>query len=237
VHDNHVESELPDRLMSFWQVTEDGFAKAPRTLCRALRDIERAAIETRVAALKAALLPYTEQEREAVEIAIGATIGGFRSMRQEGAAAIAIVDSIVELVAEFPPWAIAQGCQLIRSRKTGFLKPPMNPEFPPNDCRVYEVVEHVVTPYRRALALAHALLSAPVEPPPPSIEVEAKVSAGLERLASSIKPAGLVDVLDERARVIARQIDVRARAMRVEVELAAKRAARETQTIEAAIDA
>src|SRR4051812_42502208 len=81
----YVEIELPS-LFSAWIP-----ANGPRGIRRALTDAERQAVQVRADELQAALHSYLDAERDAVEAAIAAMLGGFRSMKQDGESAEGIV--------------------------------------------------------------------------------------------------------------------------------------------------
>jgi hypothetical protein len=99
-----------------------------------------------------------DRERRIVMAQIAAMLGGYRSLRQSGEDAEALVNAAAAVLAPFLFWAIAKGCLKIVRREAG-----LDPHWPPNDSEIYAIVDGLVRPYRKALASAEALLTAPVE--------------------------------------------------------------------------
>lgn len=138
----------------------------PREVRRQLTERERAGIQARAVELRDGLHPFLDEEVDAVDTELGAMLGGFRSMRQQGEDVEATLMVLRNVLWEFPVWAIAKGCGRIIRRETD-LDPPLDPRWAPNDGQVYEVVAGIVKAYRKALETAEALLVAPVALPPP----------------------------------------------------------------------
>ena len=112
----------------------------------------------RVEDLRRAVAPYTAAEKDDCAAAIADMLGGFRAMRQAGADAVATIASVLRAVEGIPPWAIIQGCGLVRTGRAG-----LNVAYAPNDAEVASVCRRFVQPYATRLMLAEALLKAPVD--------------------------------------------------------------------------
>jgi hypothetical protein len=152
--DRSCDIELPRRVFSSWTPSNGS-----RAIVRALTDEERQRLARREAELAEGLRPFSNDQAPRVRAAIAKMLGGFRSMRQQGADVVATVEAAVEVLAKFPAWAIQQGCFKIARREAG-----LDPSYAPHDNEIFHAVEEIVKPYRKALANAKALLDAPVEP-------------------------------------------------------------------------
>lgn len=130
----------------------------PHAIVRELTPAERTNLTNRATELRAALWGYVPGERDDVEASIAAMFGGFRSMRQEGAAAEGLVAITAAVLRDFPAWAIARGCMKVSRNEAG-----LDPRWPPNDTEIYGVVAAVVQEYRKTLDIVEGLLAAPVE--------------------------------------------------------------------------
>jgi hypothetical protein len=153
--DQECDIDLPRRLFAPW-IPDTG----PRAIARALSAEERAKIEARATALEDALKPFTRNDEHAVRASINGLFSGYRTMRQLGEDARAVVDVTMAVLREFPAWAIAQACRKIVCGET-----KLDRRFPPNDTEIFDVVAGVVRPYNENLRQAKALLSAPVDEP------------------------------------------------------------------------
>lgn len=153
--DQVCDVDLPLRLPSARDL-----AGRPAVIWRPLAGDERAMLEGRAAALRAGLAGYSGGVIHLVDAALGAMLGGFRSMRQEGAEVSAILEVLRGVLAPFPLWAIERGCLAIARGETGLDK-----RFAPNDAEICGMVAGIVRPYRKTLATIEALLAASVEPP------------------------------------------------------------------------
>lgn len=145
--------QIPARVWSNWTP-----ASGRRELCRELTVTERKIEAHRATELTQGLRPFTSDEREAVDFALSRMLGGFQRHLDVNP----FVDALLDLLREFPAWAIIDGCTKITQDQHS-LTPPFNPNFGPSDNQVYQVVAGVVVPYRIKLTQAQALLSAPVE--------------------------------------------------------------------------
>ncbi len=137
--DRECDIELPRQLFAGW---------------------ERDKVEARAAALEDALKPFAATDQHAVRASINGLFSGYRSMRQQGDDARAIVDVTMAVLREFPAWAIAQACRKIICGQT-----KLDRRFPPNDTELFDIVADVVRLYGENLMQAKALLDAPVEEP------------------------------------------------------------------------
>ncbi len=167
-------------------------ASGDRAIVRALRPDERLKLEGRAQALQVALLPFGDDEIDAVEAEIAAMFSGFRAMRQQGDDVEAIVAVTRRVVREFPSWAIAKACLLIAQNKADVDGKKLDRRFTPNDSEIYAVVEGVVKLRKDALKSATALLAAPVETPSPP-----RASDGPE-IAFPQRPSQLPPTIDAR---------------------------------------
>lgn len=164
--DSQCDRTIPDRL-----VCDRDLAGVPREIRRAMTPSERAEVEGRVVALRAALQPHGEEYRAAVEAEIAAMLSGFRSMRAQGEDAMAMVEITRAVLRDYPLWAIAKACALIAQGNAYAVGRRLDPRFAPNDAEIYAVVEDVVVRHRRALTQLAGLLEAKVRlPPPPRAE-------------------------------------------------------------------
>lgn len=180
VVDRVTDLEIPQRVWANWIP-----AHGDRALVRALTDAERHALEARAGALRPALDGFARPaDDDRVAAAISAMFGSYRSMRQQGADAIALVDSTMRALAQFPAWAIEAGCLSIQTdgyevERDGECHRERH--WPPSDAEVVVVVRRLVKARRDALENAERLLAAPVAPPEPEVvrpskeEVEARL--------------------------------------------------------------
>lgn len=199
--DQTCDLELP-RLLSAW-IPDYG----PREIRRALTLAERAKIECRAMTLRLSLTGYLESERNAVDSDIAAMFGGFRAMRQQGDDAEATVAATAGVLRGFPAWAIRQGCLKIARNQAG-----LDRRYAPNDTEVFSVVDEIVKDYRKRLAVAEALLAAPVMPPslPPPVIPK----------ASTLQPIGP----EPNAKLVPDSVNDGKHAARVAADLARRRA-------------
>lgn len=158
--DRECDSAIP-RLLFCNFVPDDG----PREIRRALTDDERRKVDARRRALAHGLDRYDEADVPKVEADIAAMFNGFRSMRAQGEDVVATVAITRHVLGEFPAWAIERACLLIAQDKAFVDGKKLDRRWPPNDSEIYALAEEVVKPYRKTLAVATALLSAPVERP------------------------------------------------------------------------
>jgi hypothetical protein len=150
--------ELP-RLWSAWVPVSGA-----RTIRRSLTDNERAALVARRDALLPFVSGYLDEERDQIAVSIGGMFGGYRSMRQDDRAAAAIIAGTLNLVREFPAWAIVKACDSIR--RNGIWKPATmkyDRTWPPNDAEIIAAVRdelRLIEPQYRRVA---SMLTAEVE--------------------------------------------------------------------------
>src|SRR5262249_17810030 len=104
-----ADCEIPNRLWSSW--TPD---VGPRAIIRAFEESEKAALTARKNELEIGLQPIGKEgsaDRELADGTLTAMISGFRSMRLTPDQLEARVRLLLMVLAEFPAWAIADGCQ------------------------------------------------------------------------------------------------------------------------------
>ncbi|MDE2103580.1 MAG: hypothetical protein KGL39_40445 [Patescibacteria group bacterium] len=131
-----------------------------------MTDAERGALERRAAELEPFMRPYGQNEQDLVAEAIGDMYAGFPGMRATGAEAVAKVDSMMRLLAEFPLWAIKRSCERIRTdgyEVTDRDGTRRERHWPPADAEVVAEVRREVKLRAEAFASARALLSAEVD--------------------------------------------------------------------------
>lgn len=113
---------------------------APRQLRRAITEDERAALEARRDELAPALAGYAGTvERNRVALALTEMFGGYTSMRQTDEDAVGKVDSVMNLLREFPAWAIEKACRDIR-RNGVWRDGKFDTRWPPNDSEIVAAV-------------------------------------------------------------------------------------------------
>ena len=135
--------------------------KGPCEIVRPLSDQERGRLQGRAIDLETALIPYGDEERRRLKGTVGVMFGGFRNMRQQGEDAESTVDVILAVLREFPAWAIEQACLSISRHEIRHL----NPNFPPNDGQIHDIVAAIVAPYRGKLRAAVEVLNATIREP------------------------------------------------------------------------
>jgi hypothetical protein len=113
--------------------------------------------------LRASLSPFTFDEKDCVIIAISDMLSGFRSLRHSEEDAVAMLDSLQRVLAEFPLWAIEEGCRAIHQGRAFVDGRKLDRRYPPHDPEIYGVIEGIVKPFREALHRARALLDAPID--------------------------------------------------------------------------
>jgi hypothetical protein len=133
---------------------------------RALDAEERGRLAALAAALEHCLMPFGDDERRSVRLAITVLFTGYRYMlRHEGISVETSVEVLMALLREFPAWAISQGCGVIaREDRT----------FAPNDGQIYAEVERVVRVHRDRLRSVRALLAAEVADRIPLVQTPRK---------------------------------------------------------------
>jgi hypothetical protein len=165
--DKETDIEIPRAIFENWIPVH-----GPRAIVRALTPTEHAKVDSRAVALENALKPFGDEDRHAVRASINGLFSGFRSMRQQGDDARAVVDVTVAVLREFPAWAITQACGRIVRGDT-----ELDRRFAPNDTELYDVVASIVKMYRDAHKTAVALLSAPIAAPLPTPTAKSRPSA------------------------------------------------------------
>lgn len=177
IFDPVADRAIPDRAVAFWRGRGDEHGGEPE-LRRALTPDERSRLECRAAALRAALVPASANDRR-LRAAIGAMLGGYVQMlRHDAATARVIEGAFLYVVRAEPAWAIVEACELVRGGRAG-----LKPGFPPTEAEFARLVAQPVAILRQRLRVAEALLNAQ----PPAIparrltraEIEAKLGRAL----------------------------------------------------------
>lgn len=151
--DRECDQEIPDLVFCAWKETGK-----PRAIRRALTVDERDKVHGRWIALRAVLIPFSQDQRLDVEAQVAAMVGGFRAMRQEGESAADMVEILVGVLRDCPLWAIAEACLRIARGQAGLDK-----RYAPNDAQIYEVVNSITELHRLHFRNAELLLLAEVE--------------------------------------------------------------------------
>lgn len=149
--------EIPRSTWSPWK--EDG---KPRLLRRVLTTNERLALERRRDELAPVMAAGSPSDRDRIALALSDMFGGFTSMRQGDDEAAARLDSVMRVLAEFPPWAIEKACRSIQQNGV-WRKGRFDREWPPNDPEIAKEVRDQVRLYGDAYNEVVALLGAEVE--------------------------------------------------------------------------
>jgi hypothetical protein len=179
--------EIPSRCWTSW-IPGNG---EPRSVARELTAEERRAVEHRATSLAAWLAPYARpSDDDDVTIALAEMFNGFPSMRNEsGQAALARVNAAMELLAQFPAWAIVAGCAQIRRKGYEVAERDgvrVERHWPPGEPELYRVVELLVAPRVTAMRNARLLLAAPVEP---QLEESPEHKAAVaDRVRAAVRP-------------------------------------------------
>lgn len=191
-------------------------------IARPLTDGECRALEQRKIELGRALEPFDRErprDMDRVAEAAGDMYGSFPSMRQEGADALAKIDSLMNSLVRslFPTWVIEQACRTIQDngyQRSDGKKSWTECQWAPSDSEVARVAMRIVRLRSEALTNAKAILTAPVAAPPAPKPTKAEIEAKLGRSISDEKPQkdGAQDG---------------GHAARVAADLAARKAARE----------
>lgn len=169
---------------------------------------ERRALEHRAESLRPHLAPFARPTQDDdVAIALAEMFNGFPSLRGDaGSAAMARVNAAMEVLAEFPLWAIETACMRIRQR--GYEVPDhdrggvkVERHWPPSEAELHRAVAQLVEPRANRMRNARLLLAAPVEPEPE--ESPERKAAVVDRLlgevaALTVMPAELEAALATR---------------------------------------
>lgn len=150
--------EIPKAVWSAWVPTAES-----RQLRRALMPAERSALEARRAELAPALEPFAGRtETNRVDLALVDMFGAFRSMRQTGADALAILEASRRSLTQFPCWAIEKACRSIQQNGV-WRDGKFDRQWPPSDPEIIDAVRKEVRLYSDQHRNVVALLAATVE--------------------------------------------------------------------------
>lgn len=158
-----TDAVIPSHVFSSW--IEAGKA---RQLRRPLTERERFDVERRRDEVEPAVRPFNRHEDgDRVALALVEMYGGFPSMRGGEDEAMGRVDAAMNILAEWPAWAIQKACMAIR--RNGVWRKDRNGEFkfdrqwPPSEAELVDAVRTEARLYRDTYDRCVALLTATVE--------------------------------------------------------------------------
>jgi hypothetical protein len=157
ISNRSTDVDIPRSVWSAWK--EDG---KPRRLRRPLTANERYDLEARRDELAPMLVLVQPSQVDCVKIALADMFGSFRSMRQTGADAIAILEGTYRALSEFPAWAIDQACKSIQQNGV-WRDGKFDRQWPASDAEIVSEVRDKVRLYGDAYRSAVALLEADIE--------------------------------------------------------------------------
>jgi len=149
--------EIPRQVWSAWTP-----AVGEREVRRELTVEERGALERRRDELAPAVAPYPDRDLDRVALALSDMFGGFTSMRQSDDEAVAKLDSVRRVLADFPAWAIEKASRSIQMNGV-WRDGKFDRRWPPNDSEIVAAVRDEVRLYAATHRNVVALLNAPVE--------------------------------------------------------------------------
>lgn len=163
VVNRETDGAIPSRLFCNW--IEAGKARQVR---RALTGDERRALEERRDEIAPALWPFNrDSDGDRVALSLVEMYGGFPSMRGGEDDATGRVDAAMNILAEWPAWAIQKACAAIR--RNGVWRRDRNGDFkfdrqwPPSEAELVDAVRKEAALYRDTYDRCVALLTATVE--------------------------------------------------------------------------
>lgn len=95
-------------------------------------------------------------------VAIANMFGGYTSMRQSDDEAVARIESVLRVLADFPAWSIEKTCKSIQMNGV-WREGKFDRQWPPNDSEIVDAVRKEVRLYADCHRSAVALLDAKVE--------------------------------------------------------------------------
>ncbi len=139
-------------------------------IARALTEAERNELTRRASDLEPALEPFDRERRndlDRVAEAASDMYGGFPSMRQQGADAVARANALISSLERngLPTWAIEQACRSIQDsgyEQSNDEKTWTEKHWPPSDAEVVKEAKKIVRLRANAKANAVAILGAKV---------------------------------------------------------------------------
>jgi hypothetical protein len=150
--------EIPRSAWSTWRETGK-----PRQLRRPLTSAEISALEARRDELAPFVGPFDGAlESDRVSLALARMFGSFRSMRQTGDEAVAVIMATRQLLEDFPVWAIEKSCKSIRMNGV-WRDGKFDREWPPSDAELVDDIRKEARFYSDQHRSAVALLGATVE--------------------------------------------------------------------------
>jgi hypothetical protein len=139
VKDWLADVEIPRTVMSAWRETGK-----PRCLRRALSEDERIVLESRRAELQPWMAGFRDSEKDRVMLAVADMYAAFPSMNsKKEREAMAKLESVMRVLADFPVWAIEKACANIR--ENGIIRMDgdrytVDRHWPPSDPELVEAV-------------------------------------------------------------------------------------------------
>lgn len=103
-----------------------------------------------------------EADKTKVQIALADMFASFRSMRQTGDEAMAVLESVARSLAPFPRWAIEKACLAVQTNGV-WRKGAFDTQWPPNDSEIVKEVRDQLRLYGDTYRSAVDLLTAEVE--------------------------------------------------------------------------
>jgi hypothetical protein len=151
--------DIPRSAWSAWK--EDN---KPRQLRRPLTPEERFALGAREAELAPLLVGFEPRspEGDRVRLALADMFGSYRSMRQTGEEAMALVEAAMRSMEHLPAWAIEKACRSIQTLGV-WRDGKYDREWPPNDSEITQEALSALRLYADPYISVAALLKADVE--------------------------------------------------------------------------
>jgi hypothetical protein len=149
-----IDRDIPDRVVAWY---ENGQELIKPNLRRALSHEERGALTRRRNELQHALAaPHTGRHGDRCASAVSGMLSAFPLMaRLDLETAVATVGGYMHTVRNYPPWAVIEACEHVRSGAAG-----INRSFCPSEPDFCELVRKIVWPWELQLRKTEALLSA-----------------------------------------------------------------------------
>lgn len=122
-----------------------------------------------------------QRDRRATEAIIAAFLAGYGSSRGNDAEARLVVGSFASVLAEIPPWAVAEAARAWSRGGYGAVASA----FAPSAAQFHECAARIIDGYAREARDLERLLAA--EEQPVSEEERERVSAGLDGLADELR--------------------------------------------------
>lgn len=166
---------------------------------------ERRGMEVRLSTLRRFL---DERDRRATEAIIGAFLASYGSSRGNEHEARLVIGSYASVLAEIPPWAVAETARAWTRGGYGAVASA----FAPSAAQFHEAALRVVSNYQREAADLTAVLGATTQDVP--ADERDRVAAGMDRLRADIasrngaKPASTTLSAEMRFRALCEEMGV-----------------------------